>query len=134
MNAPLDETKEWLYFAGEDIRSAHLLNKEGIFSQACYHAQQCAEKSLKAYVVWKGGQVKRTHDLNVLMNECRSLGGNELSVSEEGLDYLNKFYVPMRYPDAFLGSLPEGLPTDEDAHEVIETAEQIYDVVQRIVR
>lgn len=133
MSARLDEANEWLYLAGEDLRAAELLSKEGIFSLACFHAQQCAEKTLKAIIVFKEGHSKRIHDLNELLETCISLVGNELRSFEEALNFLNAFYAPARYPDAMPGALEGRLPNKEDAAEAICTAEQLYAAVSKIV-
>jgi HEPN domain-containing protein len=52
----LDLAKEWLRYAKSDLNTAkHMFNdvnpKETEIS--CYHTQQCAEKSLKAYLIAK---------------------------------------------------------------------------------
>ena len=36
----------------------------------CYHAQQSAEKILKAYAIANGEKLIKTHDLSVLLNQC----------------------------------------------------------------
>lgn len=36
----------WLIFAREDLVVAKIVLDEGIYHQACFHAQQCVEKAL----------------------------------------------------------------------------------------
>jgi len=36
----------------------------------CFHAQQCAEKYLKAYLIFNGKEVRRTHDIAELISQC----------------------------------------------------------------
>ena len=49
----LDETRRWLRFAEEDLRAAEaLLAQEDIPRQACFHAQQAAEKAIKSIFVF----------------------------------------------------------------------------------
>ena len=50
----------WIYKADHDLRSAELLFANALNDTAIYHAQQCAEKSLKAYLEFKNLS-KTTH-------------------------------------------------------------------------
>ncbi len=43
--------------------------------------------------------------------------------------FLDRFYIPTRYPDALPGSLPEGMPNNQDAAGALATARRILDLV-----
>jgi len=68
------DVKEWINYAQEDYESAAAMAKavNNPYSprQVCYHCQQSAEKILKAYTIAKGNTLTKTHDLEVLINEC----------------------------------------------------------------
>ncbi|HGJ65477.1 TPA: HEPN domain-containing protein [bacterium] len=51
----MDEIKEWLKVAEDDLISAKILlgNDPPILVTACFHCQQAVEKSLKALLTWK---------------------------------------------------------------------------------
>ena len=51
-NARRQEADEWLSKAAEDLASARVLIDAGHPSTALFHCQQCAEKSLKAFLTW----------------------------------------------------------------------------------
>ena len=55
--------EEWLFKAGQDIRSASILRgaEDPVLDIAIYHAQQGAEKALKAYLTVKDQEIDRTH-------------------------------------------------------------------------
>jgi HEPN domain-containing protein len=64
----LKKARKWLAYAEEDLRLA----KHGLtMSSSCpyrliaYHAQQCAEKYLKAYLVFKRVDFPYTHNIRV---------------------------------------------------------------------
>ena len=63
----------------------------------CYHAQQCAEKSLKSIVASSGGAVPRTHDLRVLSSTAFEFGVSLRSLESE-LALLQPYSVAVRYP------------------------------------
>lgn len=133
MSARREKTSDWLYYAGEDLRSAELLLKEGIYSQSCFHAHQCAEKCLKAFAVSLGLHFDRVHDLNELFEVCAPQGGPDMRQFERELSVLNMFYIPARYPDGIPGSLPDRLPGREDAKEAFATAEKVHAYIMAAV-
>ncbi len=64
-------TREWGAKAEEyDMAAVDLARrrKYPLWSAVCFHAQQCAEKYLKARMEEAGLPVQRTHDLDVLLN------------------------------------------------------------------
>jgi HEPN domain-containing protein len=129
----MNETaKLWLGFAREDLRMAELALKEGIFNQACFHAQQCVEKGLKALIEFRGRVAPRTHSIADLLaalaeRDRRFVPGRELL-------RLDRFYIPTRYPDAWPGSLPEGLPRQADAEHALSIARQSLKAVTEILK
>ena len=64
---------------------------------ACFHAQQCVEKYLKAQLVQVNIRFSKTHDLNLLLD--LNLPGEPLwSVFRPMLIELTRFAVAFRYP------------------------------------
>jgi HEPN domain-containing protein len=63
---------EWMKKAAEDLKTAIkcLKDDDETLSSAAYHTQQCAEKTLKAYLVFKKQNFPRTHDLERLLLLC----------------------------------------------------------------
>lgn len=69
-NAIKKSVKEWLRHADEDLRLAQhafKLKSAVPYKLIAYHAQQCAEKSLKAYLVYKHIDFPYTHNISVLL-------------------------------------------------------------------
>lgn len=65
------EAVPWSRFADEDLRMARLAFREGMPNQACFHAQQCCEKMLKAVLVSGDVDVPRTHKMADLLSLLR---------------------------------------------------------------
>ncbi len=64
------KVKEWLQHADDDLRLAKVafkLKSAVPYKLIAYHAQQCAEKCLKAYLVYKNIDFPYTHDLAALL-------------------------------------------------------------------
>jgi HEPN domain-containing protein len=66
-------TRDWIAKAEEDFAAALLLarpRRQPLWSPVCFHAQQCAEKYLKARLNEASIQFYRTHDLEQLLNQA----------------------------------------------------------------
>ena len=93
-------TREWVAKAEEDYLAALDLarrRKRPLWSGVCFHAQQCAEKYLKARMEEAGLPVQRTHDLDVLLNHIlpvEPLWG----AFRPALQTLTDYAVDFRYP------------------------------------
>ena len=111
--------KDWLFFAGEDILVAKLAMGRGICNQVCFHSQQVAEKSLKAFIKARQGLIPKVHNLIELFKLCSKIS-EKITFLKESCEYLNKFYAPTRYPDAFPGSLADRLPNEKEAGKALE--------------
>lgn len=121
----VDEALRWLSFAHDDLRVARMAFQEEIYTQVCFHAQQCVEKVLKALWVLYGKVPPRTHNLKRLWLQMPT-NRQVLSLSLEDIDFLNGFYVPTRYPDTLPGTLPEGYPGKEVARKALDLADIVF--------
>lgn len=121
-----EETIRWLEFAKEDLKVAQIIFKENIHNQVCFHAQQAAEKSLKALIEEKE-KVPKEHRLPKLCIIALGLG-YDLEPLRERLEFLDKFYTSTRYP-FIIGMLAHGFPLREDASLALAYAEEIYEFV-----
>ena len=65
----------------------------------CFHAQQCAEKYLKALLVWKGIPFPKTHDLSSLIAFLPKDLQNLLTGEEQEL--LTEYATVTRYPGGY---------------------------------
>lgn len=66
------------------------------FDTVCFHAQQCAEKYLKALLLQAGSESPRTHDLRLLLQRLPA----DLAVlfRMEDMVELNRYSIEARYP------------------------------------
>ncbi len=69
--------RAWAEHAEEDfaLARAALRRKQPLASGACFHAQQCAKKYMKALLISKGADFPKTHDLLLLNNLCSTATG-----------------------------------------------------------
>jgi HEPN domain-containing protein len=131
---PQEDATRWLTFAAEDLRMAELALQDRLFNQACFRAQQCAEKALKALFAWRGEVMPRTHALVDLMNRLPDESRAHLATLMDALRELDQFYVPTRYPDALPGLLPSGMPQRIHAETSLATARSVLDLITPLCR
>ncbi|HEX4374023.1 MAG TPA: HEPN domain-containing protein [Puia sp.] len=72
--------------------------KEIAIDTACFHVQQAAEKYMKGYLVSKGVNFPKTHDLELLLDLCVE---KDLQFSQllPEIKNLNDYAILPRYPD-----------------------------------
>lgn len=90
---------------------------------ACFHAQQCVEKYLKAILSYGGFPVHRVHDLLAVARKCRD-GGFPDKRMESKLRLLNQYAVEIRYPGASASS-KEARRAISAMNEIVQTCEKI---------
>lgn len=117
--------KEWIDKANKDIKAVEKLKEEpDITEVVCFHCQQAVEKYLKALLIYNGEEIQKTHNIDFLLNKCKSYNqefekymGNSLS------DYA----VDLRYPDT------RYIPTLEETEDAIQLMNNIIEVVKKIL-
>jgi len=90
----------WIRKAEHDLKNvaASLSSNDPAWDTICFHAQQAAEKYLKAHLVFCGSIPPRTHDLGLLLSLARRVDSS-LSALQTDCDFLTDFAVEARYPD-----------------------------------
>ena len=78
--------EKWMRRADEDLAVAEQLLSDGVpyFGSIGFHAQQAAEKVLKAFPVWHQIEFPKTHDLSQLL-QLVALREKSLSVALQGI-------------------------------------------------
>jgi len=125
-----DETRNWLEYAEENLKSAILLLDSGLFNPCLHNSQQAVEKMLKAVLVEFSLKFKKTHSINEL---AIMLGQNGLSIdlAEDERDLLDSIYLPSKYP---LGSvLPDFEPDKKTCENCIAISQRVKKSVLSIL-
>ena len=108
----VSDPQAWAERAEEDFELARssLQRKKPFTASACFHAQQCAEKYMKALLISRAADFPKTHDLLMLSNLCSSVG-LLLEINPKYLNTLADYAVRTRYPgeEPTLGEAKEAL-------------------------
>lgn len=121
-----DLVQAWLSKAYKDfIIARDALSKGKDYTDiACFHAQQSAEKALKAYLVWLGIEFPKTHVLEDLLD---LIAQRETALEDwrAALQPLTPFAVEARYPEFSLPSL-------EEAQQAVDTAGKLLEFIKAL--
>jgi HEPN domain-containing protein len=90
--------EDWLKRAHSDLALSKIARPDGVFLEdLCFHAQQAAEKALKALFVQRGWTFHFTHDLQELIADLVSKGVSiPGEISRAGV--LSAYAKETRYP------------------------------------
>lgn len=118
------KAEDWLRFASEDFQAARTLADadHAYPRQTGFHAQQAAEKALKAVFVAGDRLFPFSHDLVLLYDLLPEPLRARLDVNDLGL--LSVFAIRTRYPD----NLPD--VTADDALNALRIATDVLEAVE----
>jgi HEPN domain-containing protein len=121
-------TVEWIDKAEGDIVTAQMsyrARKSPNYDAACFHAQQCVEKYLKARLEEAGLNVPKTHNLYALLTLILPIEP-KWNVLASDLNVLSTFAVVYRYPGISA--------TRIDAKDAIRRCRKVRGIVRQAFR
>ena len=116
----LDKVRQWLIRGDEDMRLATAAMKyveDCPYRLVAYHAQQCAEKHLKSFLVYWRVDFPYTHNISILLELCDEHADWPEEVQDA--DQLTLYAITARYP----GEDEE--VTESEAAVAIELAQEV---------
>lgn len=125
-NEILRRVRQWLSYGDEDLRLARhalTLSTGPPYRLIAYHAQQCAEKHLKAYLVFHRVDFPYTHNISRLLELCAEQAS--WSESLQDAEELTPFAITTRYP----GEDEE--VTQAEAFRAIDLASNVRQAVRK---
>ncbi len=118
MNVSNPVVKDWIEVAEQDLESAFVLSEIPYYAVACVHCQQSVEKILKAYIIANGGPLKKTHELNILIEECEKYSPDFSQLKNKCSDIT--LYSAVRYP-------PIGAISVKDMERLLIDTREVFD-------
>jgi HEPN domain-containing protein len=132
MRDPQHEARRWLKAAREDLEYARHAAASDFHAPACFHAQQAAEKAVKAVHYGRGARAVIGHNVRALI-EGLEPRESTLDALLDPARELDVFYLPTRYPNG----LDEGTPAEAFAapqsRRALMLAERIIDAAMVLI-
>ena len=126
-----DETHTWISYADENLDVAELAFDHGHLNACLQNAQQAVEKYLKAVIVERDLEFRRTHSIRELLG-LLAAQDIALSVSEDEMDLMDSIYVPSKYP--VYSALPHALPDPAICRDALSIARKVKDFTTEILK
>ena len=131
MTDPLspDAPHAWLIRAKSDLKLGFIaIETQGVLLEdACFHAQQCAEKALKALLMAQQIDFPRTHIIELLLDLSKAQGV-DVPESVDHAYVLTQYAVQTRYPGVW-----EPVYMDE-AMRALDQARTVLDWVEQVIQ
>ncbi len=116
----------WPRHAPSDLALARAQDRPGVLLEAlCFHAQQAAEKALKAVLLRRGIEFPRTHDIEALLNLLPA--DVEMTADVEEARVLTQYAVVTRYPGT------EEPLTQGEYQDAMRVADAVVHWAERII-
>jgi HEPN domain-containing protein len=124
MPPEMELVRQWIERARTDLRSAaHALSANPPLTEdACFHAQQAIEKSLKAFLVHRDVEFEWSHRIRYLLNLCAQCD-TSFSQWRDEAEPLTEYAVQFRYPH------PDPAPTVGESNIALNVAQRIHQFV-----
>ncbi len=119
----MERSKDWIRQAERDLESAKTQLEHNFFEWACFLSQQAAEKAIKAVYQKIGGEAWG-HSIKELLEGIKE----KIDIPQDLIEkakYLDRFYIPTRYPNGWPSGIPADYITKEETVNAISYSEKI---------
>ena len=124
------EADRWRRQAANDLAFARVAVRERFYAQACFVAQQAAEKAVKAIAYGLGERTVVGHSLVTLISRYGDRAP-ELRELQEIAGILDQYYVPTRYPNGLAGGVPFEAFGESQAAAAVDAAARFVQLAER---
>jgi HEPN domain-containing protein len=132
MNDPLVEARRRRDQAADDLQYARYSATGGFHAQACFVAQQVAEKAVKAIHYGRGARAVLGHSVVALIDALQPPAPELAALRPQAVD-LDLFYIPTRYPNGLVSGTPSGAFGPTQSTHAIAAAEAVLSAADNIL-
>ena len=118
----------WAAFASESVQMADAAHKLKLWNQVCLQAHEAAGRSLKAFLSERHRPVPQVQHLSELLAICGEADA-QLARFEDACYALEKYLIPLTYPDAVPSGQASNLPTEKDAQEALHILRELREAL-----
>lgn len=132
MRDPEAEARRWLAAAREELAWTRHAASGGFHAPACFHAQQGAEKAVKAVHYLRGARVVIGHNVRALIESLEPRVSALDALVDAGRE-LDLLYIPTRYPNGLDSGTPGEAFSATQSRRAIEHTTAIITAAEEVV-
>ncbi|MEM5830454.1 MAG: HEPN domain-containing protein [Candidatus Aenigmatarchaeota archaeon] len=121
----IEKVKLWINKAEKDIKLAKLALDNDIFDYSLFHSQQAIEKFLKAFLVFHNKPLRKTHDIEKLIEMCKEIDAEFEKLYDMNIEKFYPIGIEVRYPEFEIEI------SEQEAKEAVEIAEKVKEFVMK---
>ena len=125
----MNARNRWATLAMEALQMAQAAEQLGLSSQVCLQAHTCAAQSMKAFLSHRHRPIPQVRHLSELLAICTEADA-DLARFEDSCYALEKYLVPLTYPDAIPSTQAADLPSPKDASEALAVVKDLREALQ----
>jgi HEPN domain-containing protein len=126
------EADRWLRSGREDLACARHAASGGFHAPACFHAQQAAEKAIKAVHYARGARAVIGHNVRTLI-ETLQPRVRELDALLDAARELDLLYLPTRYPNGLDSGTPGEAFSETQSRAALAHGSQLVETAERVL-
>jgi HEPN domain-containing protein len=124
----MSDENRWADFALDSLKMAEAAHSLKLWNQVCLQSQEAAAKSLKAFLSERHRPIPMVKHLVELLALCAE-ADPDLSRFEDTCYSLDKFLIPLTYPDAVPTSQADSLPAEKDAAAALAAVKELREAL-----
>lgn len=127
----MNRSDDWIKQAERDLDFAKETISKGYYEWTCFICQQSAEKAVKA-LYYKLNLEPWGHSISKLLEEIK----DNKKIHDEIIEiskFLDKFYIPTRYPNGFSEGFPGLYYTKDEALKAIDACEKVISTIKELL-
>jgi HEPN domain-containing protein len=119
--------QDWFRIGRKELKRAQNLFNLGDLEGSGFNIQQAVEKYLKGYLLSKGWELKRVHNLETLLNEV-IMYDSSFEEFRAACQKITQYYVEERYPFTVSSELIQ-----DEIKESLAIAERMIKKIRRLI-
>jgi HEPN domain-containing protein len=121
----------WAALALESLQMAEAAKKLRLWNQVCLQAHEAAGKSLKAFLSERHRPIPQVKHLSELLAICEEADA-QLARFQDTCYGLEKYLIPLTYPDAVPSAQTGSLPSEKDAEEALKILRDLREALHLV--
>jgi len=129
----IEQVRQWLYFAGQDLRVAELSRHQCLIQLASFNCHQALEKTFKAYYLLNNRDLPDSHYLVDISMEFTHFNP-PLNLPFQDLLVLDRYFIQTIFPESIDPSSTCEDISDEELKQALKISRSIINTLAKYIQ